>query len=204
MSFNTIKQQIEMIIMKNRLLYSLLLVSIIHLVLFYFNFTAYTGDYFEEEKYGFCIHCNGSAMCGTCKCARTLSHWIVKWWRLSLLHTLWYSHVGWFLKSSTGNVSQYITHRRWQTIHFVVPWFQAVTLAVRIDVEFLMWHSRVSLVLTSTWRRPPFKAQMAVHLMSYPGGIMYRLSVLLHCCIHLPCRGAAQGRRWKVSGSVVG
>ena len=71
MNFNTIKQQIEMIIMKNRLLYSLLLVSIIHLVLFYFNFTAYIGDYFEEEKYGFCIHCNGSAMCGTCKCART-------------------------------------------------------------------------------------------------------------------------------------
>ena len=89
MNFNTIKQQIEIIIMKNRLLYSLLLVSIIHLVLFYFNFTAYIGDYFEEEKYGFCIHCNGSAMCGTCKCARTLLHWIVKWWRLSLLHTLW-------------------------------------------------------------------------------------------------------------------
>ena len=80
MNFNTIKQQIEIIIMKNRLLYSLLLVSIIHLVLFYFNFTAYIGDYFEEEKYGFCIHCNGSAMCGTCKCARTLLHWIVKWW----------------------------------------------------------------------------------------------------------------------------
>ena len=74
MNFNTIKQQIEIIIMKNRLLYSLLLVSIIHLVLFYFNFTAYIGDYFEEEKYGFCIHCNGSAMCGTCKCARTLLH----------------------------------------------------------------------------------------------------------------------------------
>ena len=90
MNFNTIKQQIEIIIMKNRLLYSLLLVSIIHLVLFYFNFTAYIGDYFEEEKYGFCIHCNGSAMCGTCKCARTLLHWIVKWWQLSLLHTLWY------------------------------------------------------------------------------------------------------------------
>ena len=34
MSFNTIKQQIEIIIMKNRLLYSLLLVSIIYLVLF--------------------------------------------------------------------------------------------------------------------------------------------------------------------------
>ena len=39
--------------------YSLLLVSIIYLVLFYFNFTAYIGDYFEEEKYGFCMHCNG-------------------------------------------------------------------------------------------------------------------------------------------------
>ena len=90
MNFNTIKQQIEMIIMKNRWLYSLLLVSIIFLVLFYFNFTAYIGDYFEEEKYGFCIHCNGSVMCGTCKCARTVLHWIVKWWRLSLLHTLWF------------------------------------------------------------------------------------------------------------------
>ena len=89
MNFNTIKQLIEMIIMKNRWLYSLLLVSIIYLVLFYFNFTAYIGDYFEEEKYGFCIHCNGSVMCGTCKCARTLLHWIVKWWRLSLLHILW-------------------------------------------------------------------------------------------------------------------
>ena len=89
MNFNTIKQQIEMIIMKNRWLYSLLLVSIIYLVLFYFNFTAYIGDYLEEEKYGFCIHCNGSVICGTCKCARTLLHWIVKWWRLSLLHTLW-------------------------------------------------------------------------------------------------------------------
>ena len=83
MNFNTIKQQIEIIIMKNRWLYSLLLVSIIYLVLFYFNFTAYIGDYFEEEKYGFCIHCNGSVMCGTCKCARTLLHWIVKWWRFS-------------------------------------------------------------------------------------------------------------------------
>ena len=31
--------------------------------------TAYIGDYLEEEKYGFCIHCNGSVMCGTCKCA---------------------------------------------------------------------------------------------------------------------------------------
>ena len=50
MNFNTIKQQIEIIIMKNRLLYSLLLVSIIHLVLFYFSFTAYIGDYFEEES----------------------------------------------------------------------------------------------------------------------------------------------------------
>ena len=60
MNFNTIKQQIEMIIMKNRLLYSLLLVSILYLVLFYFNFTAYIGDYFEEEKYGFCMHCNRS------------------------------------------------------------------------------------------------------------------------------------------------
>ena len=89
MNFNTIKQQIEMIIMKNRWLYSLLLVSIIYLVLFYFNFTAYIGDYFEEEKYGFCMHCNGSVICGTCKCARTVLHWIVKWWRLSLLHTLW-------------------------------------------------------------------------------------------------------------------
>ena len=89
MNFNTIKQQIEIKIMKNRLLYSLLLVSIIYLVLFYFNFTAYIGDYFEEEKYGFCIHCNGSVMCGTCKCARTLLHWIVKWWWLGLLHTLW-------------------------------------------------------------------------------------------------------------------
>ena len=89
MNFNTIKQQIEIKIMKNRWLYSLLLVSIIYLVLFYFNFTAYIGDYFEEEKYGFCIHCNGSVMCGTCKCAGTLLHWIVKWWRLSLLHTLW-------------------------------------------------------------------------------------------------------------------
>ena len=88
MNFNTIKQQIEMIIMKNRWLYSLLLVSIICLVLFYFNFTAYIGDYLEAEKFGFCIHCNGSVMCGTCKCARTLLHWIVKWWRLSLLHTL--------------------------------------------------------------------------------------------------------------------
>ena len=88
MNFNTIKQQIEIIIMKNRWLYSLLLVSIIYLVLFYYNFTAYIGDYLEEEKYGFCIHCNGSVMCGTCKCARTLLHWIVKWWRLSLLHTL--------------------------------------------------------------------------------------------------------------------
>ena len=90
MNFNTIKQQIEMIIMKNRWLYSLLLVSIIYLVLFYFNFTAYIGDYFEEEKYGFCMHCNGSVICGTCKCARTVLHWIVKWWWLSLLHTLWY------------------------------------------------------------------------------------------------------------------
>ena len=89
MNFNTIKQQIEMIIMKNRWLYTLLLVSIIYLVLFYFNFTAYIGGYFEEEKYGFCIYCNGSVMCGTCKCARTLLHWIVKWWQLSLLHTLW-------------------------------------------------------------------------------------------------------------------
>ena len=89
MNFNTIKQQIEIIIMKNRWLYSLLLVSIIYLMLFYFNFTAYIRDYFEEEKYGFCIHCNGSVMCGTCKCARTLLHWIVKWWQLSLLHTLW-------------------------------------------------------------------------------------------------------------------
>ena len=88
MNFNTIKQQIEMIIMKNRWLYSLLLVSIIYLVLFYFNFTAYIGDYFEEEKYGFCMHCNESVICGTCKCARTVLHWIVKWWRLSLLHTL--------------------------------------------------------------------------------------------------------------------
>ena len=88
MNFNTIKQQIEMIIMKNRWLYSLLLLSIIYLVLFYFNFTAYIGDYFEEEKYGFCMHCNGSVICGTCKCARTVLHWIVKWWRLSLLHTL--------------------------------------------------------------------------------------------------------------------
>ena len=96
MNFNTIKQQIEMIIMKNRWLYSLLLVSIIYLVLFYFNFTAYIGDYFEEEKYGFCIHCNGSVMCGTCKCARTLLHWIVKWWRLSLLHTLCLNHDGLF------------------------------------------------------------------------------------------------------------
>ena len=60
MNFDTIKQQIEMIIMKNRWLYSLLLVSIIYLVLFYFKFTDYTGEYFEEEKYGFCIHCNGS------------------------------------------------------------------------------------------------------------------------------------------------
>ena len=85
MNFNTIKQQIEMIIMKNRWLYSLLLVSIIYLVLFYFNFTAYIGDFFEEEKYGFCMHCNGSVICGTCKCARTVLHWIVKWWRLSLL-----------------------------------------------------------------------------------------------------------------------
>ena len=93
MNFNTIKQQIEIIILKNRWLYSLLLVSIIYLVLFYFNFTAYIGDYFEEEKYGFCMHCNGSVMCGTCKCARTLLHWIVKWWRLSLLHTLWYHTV---------------------------------------------------------------------------------------------------------------
>ena len=93
MNFNTIKQQIEMIIMKNRWLYSLLLVSIIYLVLFYFNFTAYIGDYFEEEKYGFCMHCNGSVICGTCKCARTVLHWIVKWWRLSLLHTLCY-HFG--------------------------------------------------------------------------------------------------------------
>ena len=89
MNFNTIKQQIEIIIMKNRWLYSLLLMSIIYLVLFYFNFIASIGDYFEEEKYGFCIHCNGSVMCGTGKCARTLLHWIVKWWRLSLLHTLW-------------------------------------------------------------------------------------------------------------------
>ena len=89
MNFNTTKQQIEMIIMKNRWLYSSLLVSIIYLVLFYFNFTAYIGDYLEAEKCGFCIHCNGSVMCGTCKCARTLLHWIVKWWRLSLLHTLW-------------------------------------------------------------------------------------------------------------------
>ena len=62
MNFNTIKQQIEMIIMKNRWLYSLLLVSIIYLVLFYFNFTAYIGDFFEEEKYGFCMHCNGSVI----------------------------------------------------------------------------------------------------------------------------------------------
>ena len=53
MNFNTIKQQIEIKIMKNRWLYSLLLVSIIYLVLFYFNFIAYIGDYFEEEKYGF-------------------------------------------------------------------------------------------------------------------------------------------------------
>ena len=89
MNFNTINQQIEMIIMKNRWLYSLLLVSIIYLVLFYFNFTAYIGDYLEDEKYGFCIHCNGSVMCGTCKCARTLLHWIVKWWQLSILHTLY-------------------------------------------------------------------------------------------------------------------
>ena len=89
MNFNTIKQQIEIIIIKNRWLYPLLLASIIYLVLFYFNFTAYIEDYFEEEKYGFCIHCNGSVMCGTCKCARTLLHWIVKWWWLSLLHTLW-------------------------------------------------------------------------------------------------------------------
>ena len=88
MNFNTIKQQIEIKIMKNRWFYSLLLVSIIYLVLFYFNFIAYIGDYFEEEKYGFCIHCNGSVMCGTCKCARTLLHWIVKWWQLSLLPTL--------------------------------------------------------------------------------------------------------------------
>ena len=89
MNFNTIKQQIEMIIMKNRWLYSLQLVSIIYLVLIYFNFTAYIGDYLEEENYGFCIHCNGSVMCGTCKCAETVLHWIVQWWRLSLLHTLW-------------------------------------------------------------------------------------------------------------------
>ena len=88
MNFNTIKQQIEIIILKNRWLYSLLLVSIIYLVLFYFNFTAYIGDYFEEEKYGFCIHCNGSVMCGTCKCARTLLHWIVKWWRLPTPYSL--------------------------------------------------------------------------------------------------------------------
>ena len=54
MNFNTIKQQIEMIVMKNRWLYSLLLVSIIYLVLFYFNFTAYIGDYLEAEKCGFC------------------------------------------------------------------------------------------------------------------------------------------------------
>ena len=39
-----------------------------------FNFTAYIGDYLEEEKYGFCIHCSGSVMCGTCKCAETLLH----------------------------------------------------------------------------------------------------------------------------------
>ena len=87
-NFNTIKQQIEMIIIKNRWLYSLLLVSIIYLVLFYLNFTAYIGDHLEAEKCGFCIHCNGSVMCGTCKCVRTLLHWIVKWWQLSLLHTL--------------------------------------------------------------------------------------------------------------------
>ena len=74
MNFNTIKQEIEIIIMKNRLLYSLLLVSIIYLVLFYLNFTAYIGDYFEKETYGFCMHCNGSVLCGTCKCARTLLH----------------------------------------------------------------------------------------------------------------------------------
>ena len=35
-------------------------------MLFYLNFTAYIWDYLEEEKYGFCIHCNGSVMCGTC------------------------------------------------------------------------------------------------------------------------------------------
>ena len=50
MNFNTIKQRIEIIIIKNRWLYPLLLVSIIYLVLFYFNFTAYIGDYFEEES----------------------------------------------------------------------------------------------------------------------------------------------------------
>ena len=96
MNLNTIKQQIEIIIMKNRWLSSLLLVSIIYLVLFYFNFTAYIEDYFEEEKYGFCIHCNMSVMCGTCERARTLLHWIVKWWRLSLLHTLWWKSPGLF------------------------------------------------------------------------------------------------------------
>ena len=74
MNFNCIKQQIEIKTIENKLLYSLLLVSIIYLVLFYYNFTAHIGDYLEEEKYGFCIHCNGSVMCGTCKCARSLLH----------------------------------------------------------------------------------------------------------------------------------
>ena len=82
MNFNCIKQQIEIKIIKNKWHQSLLLVSVIYLLLFYFNFTAYIGDYLEEEKYGFCIHCNGSVMYGTCKCAETLLHWIVKWWQL--------------------------------------------------------------------------------------------------------------------------
>ena len=134
MNFNTIKQQIEMIIMKNRWLYSLLSVSIIYLVLFYFNFTAYIGDYLEAEKCGFCIHCNGSVMCGTCKCARTLLYWIVKWWRLSLLHTLWLSSVLSYFLVQLASATCY-AHAPLQCKS---PFFECVALFLDSSWNFLM------------------------------------------------------------------
>ena len=63
MNCNTIKQQIEIIIMKNRWLYSLLLVSIIYLVLFYFNFTAYIRDYFWGRKVWFLYTLQWGVLC---------------------------------------------------------------------------------------------------------------------------------------------
>ena len=61
--------------------------------------SAYIGDYLEEEKYGFCIHYQWECYVWNMQMwSRTLLHWIVKWWRLSLLHTLWFqisdSHSG--------------------------------------------------------------------------------------------------------------